>query len=296
MFSLILLILLAFVKESCLEVFHYDNALPNLSVCGINPTTDKIYGGRQTSFDEYPWLAALEYEDKNDGIRKIKCAGTLITKRHIVTAAHCIKTPHKMLRAWLGDWQISTDPDCQNTDGFVLCNEKVQKVETSHAVYHPKFDDESIKNDIGVIFLERDAIFNTYVKPICLPSHSLLNPPRGTTLFATGWGVTEKGSTSDIKLKVELPLKNNNECNRALFENLIYAQLCVGGEDKKDTCSGDSGGPLMNYYLNDTTGEQNWYLIGVVSYGYECGVEGFPAIYTRVASYVHWIVKTITIA
>ena len=42
---------------------------------------------------------------------------------------------------------------------------------------------------------------------------------------------------------------------------------------------GDSGGPLFTYGSN----AKNFYeLIGLVSYGIQCGIEGYPGIYTRV--------------
>lgn len=54
-----------------------------------------------------------------------------------------------------------------------------------------------------------------------------------------------------------------------------------------DRFQGDSGGPLMWQ-----SGDQ-YYLIGVVSYGYKCGEAGHPGVYTRVTYFVDWIVDKI---
>jgi serine protease 7 len=71
---------------------------------------------------------------------------------------------------------------------------------------------------------------------------------------------------------------------------IISSQICAGGKLGKDSCNGDSGGPLMAY---DAT-TQLWNLVGVVSYGPEpCGLEGWPGVYTRVTKYMDWIEKTI---
>lgn len=65
-------------------------------------------------------------------------------------------------------------------------------------------------------------------------------------------------------------------------------QICAGGDKGKDSCRGDSGGPLMGA-TNGTKG-QFTYLAGLVSYGPSpCGMEGWPGVYTRVASYIDWI-------
>lgn len=49
----------------------------------------------------------------------------------------------------------------------------------------------------------------------------------------------------------------------------------------------DSGSPLMW-----SDGNQ-YYLIGVVSYGYKCGIADHPGVYTRVTYFVDWIVEKI---
>nr|CAH7735497.1 unnamed protein product [Callosobruchus chinensis] len=65
--------------------------------------------------------------------------------------------------------------------------------------------------------------------------------------------------------------------------------MCAGGERGRDSCRGDSGGPLMSYEQNGA--DQNWYAVGVVSFGPSpCGMENWPGVYTRVGSYMQWIV------
>lgn len=61
-------------------------------------------------------------------------------------------------------------------------------------------------------------------------------------------------------------------------------QLCVGGTAGRDSCRGDSGGPLMVIIDN------HWHLAGIVSVGpVDCGTEGVPGIYTRLGSYLEWV-------
>lgn len=70
-------------------------------------------------------------------------------------------------------------------------------------------------------------------------------------------------------------------------------QLCAGGVIGKDSCGGDSGGPLLFTDRSHPTYSYS-YCVGVVSFGpRQCGQNGMPGIYTRVTSYIDWIVKNV---
>lgn len=58
-----------------------------------------------------------------------------------------------------------------------------------------------------------------------------------------------------------------------------------------DACAGDSGGPLMN---QAELGNDKFILLGLVSFGpRQCGLSNFPGVYTRVSSYMEWILRNI---
>lgn len=62
-------------------------------------------------------------------------------------------------------------------------------------------------------------------------------------------------------------------------------QICAGGEKGKDSCVGDSGGPLMMVSDNET-----WYAAGVVSFGMmECGRKDLPGVYTNIEKFIPWL-------
>lgn len=102
------------------------------------------------------------------------------------------------------------------------------------------------------------------------------------------------GKPSDVKLKALIPLFENQVCKDRLKVNVVPSQLCAGGVDGKDACSGDSGGPLMRKIESSDTPQAQWFLEGIVSWGSGCGKPGYPAIYTRVPSYIKWILDTIS--
>lgn len=119
----------------------------------------------------------------------------------------------------------------------------------------------------------------------------------GTNPFVAGWGALRvKGEMSPVLQQVQIPVHNNYVCEEAFIrvkkldwddqftEKVICAGDLAGG---KDSCHGDSGGPLMLPVHQD--GKFPYYEIGIVSYGIKCGRPQLPAVYTNVAHFADWI-------
>lgn len=109
-------------------------------------------------------------------------------------------------------------------------------------------------------------------------------------MTVAGWG--SNGTVySTLKQYVSVPYVPLDQCQVSYQTprheaQLNYTQICAGGENGKDSCGGDSGGPLMQE-IGFT-----YVVVGVVSYGpRECGQKNKPAVYTHVYQYLDWIQK-----
>ena len=217
-----------------------------------------------------------------------------------MTAAHCVKGKD-IPKSWnltsvrLGEYDTSTERDCIPDGGnSEICAPDPVTVEIdqqiAHERYNPNARDQTF--DIALLRLSRDVTFTDYIKPICLPTNASL--PQ--LLHVAGWGKTEFKSESPVKLKLSLNLADMSTCSQRYKNagvNLGTGQICAGGQRGKDSCRGDSGGPLMSVERS-SDGAYRWTVIGVVSFGPSpCGMQGWPGVYTKIYDYVPWILNNI---
>lgn len=274
---------------------HPNLRLLNHDKCG--PLTQgRIIGGNKTGVFDFPWMALIAY-DTGAQNPEFRCGGSLINKRYILTAAHCVTALPEglvLIGARVGDHDISTERDCdKDEDGLELnCAERYQDFEIDSAHFHPEYSRTKFQNDIALIRLNKDVDLQPKnVKPICLPIGPPMPLPK--KVIVTGWGATELGPRSQDLLKVSLTPVSNAECKEAYKKNIQiwYKQLCAGGKKRMDSCLGDSGGPLQAPGLYNNN--MRYIQYGIVSFGLRsCGTEGFPGVYTNIKYYMDWILNT----
>lgn len=272
--------------------------LPAVGVCGIQ-TSDRIVGGVNTKIDEFPWLALLKYAKPND-LFGFHCGGVLINDRYVLTASHCVNgkdipTTWNLVEVRLGEWDTSTEQDCEGLGVDADCSPDPIDVVIENKLPHPQYNPQSVEqyNDIALLRLATRVSYSDFIKPICLPRTAELRDKSiiGLKLQVAGWGRTATARYSAVKQKVGVDGVDIARCNQVYQKEsvtLLDGQLCAGGVSGKDSCQGDSGGPLMG--VGTSGNVQFWYLAGLVSFGpTPCGQEGWPGVYTKVAKYVDWI-------
>lgn len=90
-----------------------------------------------------------------------------------------------------------------------------------------------------------------------------------------------------------MPVVSTEQCrvpflrtSAAIDDRVICAGYTSGG---RDACQGDSGGPLMYAEKRRGVSGNDFYQIGVVSFGYKCAEPGYYGVYTRVTAFLDWI-------
>ena len=159
---------------------------------------------------------------------------------------------------------------------------------------HFRYDRVTHKNDIALVKLQRPVVYRNGLKPACLPKKFIGYPLNSLRTKPTiiGWGKTGNNHPVSPHLKqVSVPLVDTGTCNSKYKKvgdgiKIDNTQICAG-DDSSDSCSGDSGGPLLSSELD----EGRWSVIGIVSFGAKgyCADSTFPGVYTRVDQFLDWI-------
>ena len=151
---------------------------------------------------------------------------------------------------------------------------------------HPKYNDNTLRHDIALLKLKKPI---AGIVPVKQATSQVMNNQAKPGKIATvsGWGaLSENGASPKVLHKVKLPIVSNAECNSpgAYDGEVVGSQVCAGlRQGGKDSCYGDSGGPLWV-----SAGGQD-YLVGIVSWGEGCAAPRKYGVYTRVSSYTKWI-------
>ncbi|XP_053667041.1 brachyurin-like [Anopheles marshallii] len=245
-------------------------------------SVSKVAGGTVAKNEQFPHLVSiiLIFGDGSDTL----CGGSIIADRYVLTAAHC-----------LYGMQEATIIPGQTTIQIPFAPDTVTvRVKPSDTILHPGYDPVDILNDIALIRLPQPLTFSSRVQPIRLPSWTdSYTGLIGYDSIVSGWGAQSNDDYAELADEMRLELRyatntivSNEVCYRVYGPIIRVQQICAAGEGGRNPCQGDSGGPLSVKFDGHRLTQ-----VGIVSYGSVLGCQnGVPGVYTRVSSYIEWIV------
>ncbi|CAJ0607472.1 unnamed protein product [Cylicocyclus nassatus] len=233
---------------------------------------EKIMGGRRAERGELPWAILLHI--------KGTCAGTLISRRHVITAAHCFRAPGIKNQCSTSD-MLSPDFVLDNTKVFIggTCSSagrfgcirsdigRVYKIARAFYEDYFKFGCKGT-HDIAILELAEDV--PETINHVCLPFmhkvEELEDPYLKLRVF--GWGRDPLNHNNNLspylqitELGAKLPKSVCNKTNKLKAKDAFCLK-----SGQQQWCKGDSGGGVT------ATIRGRDYLMGVAMRGPRCNV------------------------
>ena len=232
-----------------------------------------VIGGTPVKAAEARWQVAIVL--RGYPASEQFCGGSILSERWILTAAHCVDdTSAQQLSIYAGSFDL-------HKGGSLV---PVGRIET-----HPNWRRRTFANDIALLELvDPLSLVAGKAESIDLAA-SLPNP--GMLVHASGWGRTSpRGARTHILRSVAVPIVDRRLCNsNQYYRGKVLAGMFCAGIGEKDTCKGDSGGPVVDSLVSAQRAQ-----VGIVSWGFGCGELNRPGVYTDVSTYIDWILQVIT--
>lgn len=209
----------------------------------------KVYGGSKVASGA--WQSVVAITQKSSGMY---CSGTAIAPTVVITAAHCAKGfSAANVAVYTGN----------GVEGGRVQGQYPAKV----IKYSPLYN---TTNDISYIVLSKplDLPASAYVPVLTNKAEIAELTKIGATGHIVGFGNRDDGGFG-VKFEVDASVTQ-------VTSNEIY----IGGSGK-DSCNGDSGGPVFGKLAN---GE--WRVYGITSRGGACGTGG---IYGLMHANICWV-------
>eukprot|EP00106_Octopus_bimaculoides_P001966 XP_014769408.1 PREDICTED: anionic trypsin-2-like [Octopus bimaculoides] len=238
----------------------------------IKNVNEHIVSGTESQYCEFPHMVFLNVSLVDGGGI---CGGTLISDKHVLTAAHCVPEGVAAITAHIGSTNKKTAVVRTPVKKWVKHRDYIRKQGT-------------VDNDIAVLELTTPVPISACIKPVDLPNKGDKFHKRCIT---AGWGKTGKhGIFPNQMRRTNIDIIPNDKCQSYSPGTTVEQHICVGALLRNGTniCYGDSGGGL----LCTTTVDYKYVVAGVASYGYDCD-EGF-AVFTNTANYRDFIDENIT--
>jgi secreted trypsin-like serine protease len=209
----------------------------------------------------------------SNGKKEFLCNGALIDQKKILTVAQCVEAFEnypEQIDVRLGEYDLEQEVE---PDAF-------EDHQVSSIRIHPKYDNDTLTNDLAILTLVDYVKNAVHISPVCLPSES--EAFESKSCVTTGWG-----NRQSVLKEFFVDCLGDEECSQRLHRSKLgpYYHLhpsffCAQSRDQS-SCLIDGGGPLVCRRR-----DSSYALIGLLSWSVD---DNSPDMYVRVQQFLNWI-------
>lgn len=219
------------------------------------------------------------------------CGGSLVSRKIVVTAAHCILEKDSLTRRkaedatfYLGRYNLTLKFERYSLSSKV-----------SELILHPDWSSKGFRYDADVaiaVLIQTINLFNNYIQPICLPTEPSYNDMIDRKGQVAGWGLTHFDNASTTwPMFTTLKVVSESDClgsDHRFYFPTSHRTFCAGDViGGSGPCNGDSGGGFV------LEKDSKWNLRGIISNALKdsdgaCDTTKF-AVFTDVSKFSDWI-------
>ena len=179
----------------------------------------RVVGGGQTKIEEFPWQVSIQYIQNVGGVNYYShfCGGNIILKNFVLTAAHCFQNEMtndtSSIKVFAGLDNLQDATRLESTTGI----QQSQGIYVQTVINHENFNSANFENDVCLLKLVSNFMYNPKVQPICVPNiqQSNFHSDNGEAVcFVSGYGLDgQNGSPTRYLHSGEAPIIDKSVCN-----------------------------------------------------------------------------------
>ncbi|XP_047035585.1 uncharacterized protein LOC124641531 [Helicoverpa zea] len=246
----------------------------------------RIFKGERTRILSYPFVVSVHL------MGTFVCAGSLLTKNLVITAASCLQLLHnnRFYRENPRGLFVRVGSDYSSVGG--------EKISIMEVFFHDAYDPKTLNHNLVLLRLFKDLNFRKKQKRIKRISYERSTANLASNIekvIIVGWGSRKRSNKVNPLQKMlvaQLSVYAVNECAEIYSKKFVtHKHFCAGYiSTGEGACNKDVGGP----------GIVGGVLVGVVSFGPTlCGALDSPTVFTKLGYYAPWIdgiIETTTVS
>ncbi|XP_016983035.2 serine protease 42 [Drosophila rhopaloa] len=223
-------------------IHHGSSQFLDDNCASVNPFIE-IKGSSRT-----PWLAEIRSKSK------LICAGSLINKQYVLTAASCIDSQTQLV-VRLGNFDGSVSDNSYSDNTY-------EEYPVSKAYVHRSFASATHEHNIGLLKLPTAVVYKSHITPLCITENASRNK-----------SLTFEISNKDPKIGFWCSIGS------------LFGNSCADKKKQEYVASNLVGSPL-NISIFEVV-LKRYVQHGILSYR---NPETYADVYTNVFAYTDWII------